>query len=171
MRRPSPLSNGNASRAVPSCSAIGGRKGSNLGANEVLDENTFKLAANLKAKNIVADSVPESALPRLSKLCDRHNVKLALLTPPKSFDGLSDRVGICLDTATADTAKLPERVIEVRVSGTDQQRNGAVLEALRKRGFKGVFCVNPELGKGNEAIASAINAFNELVTKEAAFGG
>jgi hypothetical protein len=142
-----------------------------LGTDEATDAQIFALAAKLKAKNVVALNPPEVALPRLSKLCDQNNLKLALVMPPKSFEGLSDRVGICLDTETADPSKLPERVIEVRVSGTDQQKNGAVIEALRKRNFKGVFCVNPD-GKGTaqaeEKIAAAINAFNELVTKSAA---
>jgi sugar phosphate isomerase/epimerase len=109
----------------------------------------------------------------------------------KAIEGRSNRVGACADIGhwrrsgfepVDQIRKLKGHIIELHFKDIDDKKEDVpwttgtvgvadVVKELQAQGFKGVFSIEYERGKGQELIdnvAKSVNAFSELVTKAAA---
>jgi hypothetical protein len=146
-----------------------------LGRDEAAARRVFEFAKKIKAKNVIAEPV-EGSLPMLDKLATEFGITLAVHGPINSFDGLSNRVGLCMGAAQLSSAlntQARSHVVELRLSAAEQPANAAAVAELARGGFKGVVCVECDKSSGNDAMAkaaAALNAFSENVAKAASGG-
>jgi sugar phosphate isomerase/epimerase len=157
-------------------------------ANPTDAEQLFKLAKQLKAKNIIMADPPQDSLQMLDPLAQQFSINIAIVsmsTPDAIVAKLHDRsprIGVCAEPAqwrragidpAAAVQTLGNRLIEIHLqdfddkaietplgSGTSAPYIAPFLKQCQNQNFKGICCISYESGSGAEQIAHFVTSVN-----------